>query len=924
MSDWYKMEAAEVLRQMGTDAARGLDEAEAARRLAAHGPNALIERGLRSPWKILIEQLTAFLVLILIGAAIASAALGEFLDAGVMLAIVVLNAVLGLTQEYRAERAMAALKRLAVPTVKVRRGGTVEERSARDLAPGDVVLLEAGGQVPADGRLIESANLRLQEAALTGESEAVEKGSEALAGRDLPLGDRRNMVFMGTVVAYGRGAAVVTETGMQTELGGIATMIQTVAGEPTPLQRRLGQLGKGLALAAGVLVAIIFVVGLLRGGAGFENVKRMFLTAISMAVAAVPEGLPAVVTIALALGAQRMLRRRALIRKLLAVETLGSVTVICSDKTGTLTENRMTVRVLDVAGRSVDVSETLDRASAVLPQEDGPRSLSADQADLALLLAAGALCTDAALGRVSPGTAHVHAVGDPTEAALVVVAARFGLNKNDLEAAHPRVSEVPFDSERKRMTTVHRCSAEAACHGPVREAAQGAPFVAFTKGAVDSLLTVSTQVRVDRAVEPLTALWRERIEAANARLAQNGMRVLGVACRPLGAPVGGGGDPERDLIFVGLVGMIDPPRPEVKAAIETCRAAGIRPVMITGDHPLTAQYVARELGLDADGRTLTGQDLAALSVPELEAKVDDVSIYARVSPEHKLNIVQALQDRGQVVAMTGDGVNDAPALKKADIGVAMGLTGTDVAKEAADMVLQDDNFATIVAAVEEGRIIYDNIRKFIKYLLATNSGELWLMLVAPLLGFPIPLIPLQILWMNLVTDGLPAVALGFEPAERDIMRRRPFKATENFFAHGLGVHVLWVGLLMALLCIIGGACSWFGPLLPGQTAEDHERYFRTVTFTIVTLTQMAHVLAIRSGRTSLFRAGLLSNKYLVGAVGLTILLQAALIYAPFLQKPFQMVPLRAADLGLCVLLSSVVFWAVELEKWFRRRRDRVA
>jgi Ca2+-transporting ATPase len=910
---WHEMSREAVLATLKTSI-QGLSAAEVARRLARHGPNELIERGLKSPWLIVWEQLTATMVLVLIIATAISAVLGDYKDAVAIIAIVVLNTLLGFSQEYRAEKAMAALKKLAVPTVRVRRGGHVQEISARDLVPGDIVLMEAGNLVPADGRLLESANLRIQEAALTGESEPVEKDPQVRAGADLPLGDRRNLAYMGTVITYGRGLTAVTATGMETELGRIAAMIQTVDREPTPLQRRLEQLGRGLAVVALGLVSVIFALGLLRG----EDVTLLFLTAISMAVAAVPEGLPAVVTIALALGAQRMLKRRAIIRKLAAVETLGSVTVICSDKTGTLTENRMTVAVLDVAGHRVDLTEHLRRAAPVIDPTDEQSPLLSDQPALALLLVGGALCNEAVLKSNGDAPGSFHTVGDPTEGALVVAAAQLGLSKAELEQSFPRVGEVPFDSERKRMTTVHTFPTSTSQIPRALETVRdwvreiGAPpYFAFTKGAVDSLLDVSTQVWVNDRTEPLTDDWRRRILVANDQLAQSGMRVLGVGFRPMEShSVNGDGDtPERGLIFVGLVGMIDPPRPEVKEAVLTCKTAGIRPVMITGDHPLTARHIARELGIAADGHILTGRDLARLSVAELEGVVEEVSVYARVSPEHKLKIVQALQNRGHIVAMTGDGVNDAPALKKADIGVAMGITGTDVSKEAADMVLLDDNFATIVAAVEEGRVIYDNIRRFIKFLMTTNSAELWVMLLAPFLGMPLPLLPLQILWLNLMTDGPPALALSVEPAERDIMRRLPYHPNERIFGRGMGRHIIWVGLFMGAVSLGVGYWYWY-------TAHPN---WQTMVFFTLTLSQLSHVLAIRSERDSLFIIGLLSNKPLLGAVIATIILQLAVVYVPFLQGIFMTMGLSAGDLALSMALSTVVFSGVELEKWLIRR-----
>ena len=905
MADWYRQETTEVIESLATDGQAGLTAAEAQRRLAEHGPNELVERGLKSPWLILWEQLTGLMVLILIVAAVVSGALGDWKDAIAILAIVVLNAVLGFSQEFRAEKAMAALKQLAVPTVKVRRGGHVVEISASELVPGDIVLLETGGLVPADGRLLESVNLRVEEAALTGESEPVEKHARVLDRPELTVGDRLNMVYMGTVVTYGRGVAIVTATGMDTELGRIAELIQTVEREPTPLQRRLEQLGKGLAVAALGIVAVVFILGLLRG----EDWQLMLLTAISMAVAAVPEGLPAVVTIALALGAQRMLKPQALIRKLPAVETLGSVTVICSDKTGTLTENRMTVTVLDVLGETQQVDTLLRRGIPVADAELLPGERPSVRS-LGLLAKAAALCNDASLEPTPEG--GYQAVGDPTEGALVVAAAELGLVKSELDLRWPRVGEVPFTSERKRMTTVHRVG--------VTSDETDAPwccgtYVAFAKGAVDSLLDISERVWSGDEDLPLNDELRERILDANDRLAGQGQRVLGVAFRPLYEEP----DPadeaglERAMTFIGLVGMIDPPRPEVREAVATAKSAGIRPVMITGDHPLTAQQIAWELDIAADGKPLTGRDLSAMAADDLEGVVDQVSVYARVSPEHKLKIVRALQDRGQIVAMTGDGVNDAPALKKADIGVAMGITGTDVSKEAADMVLLNDNFATIVAAVKEGRTIYDNIRKFIKYTLSSNAGEIWVMLLAPLAGMPLPLLPLQILWINLVTDGLPGLAMGVEPPEPDTMNRPPHHPQESIFGRGLGRHVLWVGLLMGLVSLGMGYWTWRAGWANWQT----------MIFTTLTLSQMGHALAVRS-RESLFKVGLLSNKALLGAVLLTFVLQMAVVYVPFLQNLFKTSALTLGELLLSLVLSTVVFWGVEVEKWLMRRgKERV-
>ncbi|MDX1688044.1 MAG: cation-translocating P-type ATPase [Candidatus Promineifilaceae bacterium] len=913
MSDWYQQTAEEVIAALETDPEEGLSSSEARRRLEEVGPNELEERGMKSPWRILWEQFTEVMVVILIIASIISLGLGEYTDAIAIMAIVVLNAALGYSQEYRAEQAIAALKKMAVPTVRVRRDGQITEISAREVVPGDIMFLEAGNKVSADGRLLESANLKVQEAALTGESEAVGKKAEMVGEEDLPLGDRKNSVYMGTLVTYGRGTVVVTETGMRTELGKIADMIQEVEREPTPLQKRLADLGRTLAYAAMGIIALVVVLGLLRG----ESLRELVLTGIAMAVAAVPEGLPAVVTITLALGSQRMLKRRALIRKLPAVETLGSVTTICSDKTGTLTENRMTVTVLDVAGEKRSVDALLERGVPVWRSDaDAATDLKPEERSLVLLVKVMALANDAVLQPAEDEEGREwRAVGDPTEGALVVAAAELGLQKEDLEERWPRVAEVPFTSERKRMTTVHETKVP---EGETTAPWRAAPYVAFSKGAVDSLLEICDQVWVGDKAVPLDEEMVQRITRANEEMAQNGQRVLSGAFRPLDAlPDEEDVETlEQDLTFVGLIGMLDPPRPEVHEAVAKCRTAGIRPVMITGDHPLTARQIARELKIAENGSpTLTGPDLAKMSSEDLERQVEDVPVYARVSPEHKLNIVTAFQTKGQIVAMTGDGVNDAPALKKADIGVAMGITGTDVSKEAADMVLLDDNFATIVSAVEEGRVIFDNIRKFIKYTLSSNTGELWVMLVAPFLGMPLPLLPLQILWINLVTDGLPGLALAVEPAEKGVMEREPFRPKESIFSRGLGWQIIWVGILMGIVSLLMGFWYW---------RQDAQGHWNTMVFTTLTLAQMGNALALRTNRESLFQVGLLSNKAMLGAVSLTFVLQLAVIYVPFLQDIFQTSALSLRELVISLLASSVIFVAVELDKWRRRRQNPLA
>jgi Ca2+-transporting ATPase len=905
MTEWYRLSPEQLETTTQTDIHDGLTAVEAAQRLEKHGLNELIDRGGRRPVDIIVDQFKEPMVIVLIVAAIVSGLLGEFLEVGVILAIVVLNAIIGFSQEYRAEQAIAALKKLAVPTVRVRREGHIKEISARELVPGDVVLLETGNAVPADGRIVESVNLKIQEAALTGESESIEKYTEAIDKNNLAIGDRTNMVFMGTIVTYGRGTAVVTTTGMNTELGNIADLLQEVTSDMTPLQKRLADLGKKLAWAALAIIILVMIMGYLARDPNMsteETLEMLFLTGISMAVAVIPEGLPAVVTVTLALGSQRMLKRNALIRKLPAVETLGSVSVICSDKTGTLTQNRMTVTVLDVDGRTEEVA-TLLSGKGILQDAELDHTVHATERTLSLLVKAGALCNDAILEKEPDG--HTQAIGDPTEAALVVAADQLGYDKEYLEQRLPRIQEIPFSSETKRMTTIHQINIpneETNLPTPL------SPYIAFSKGAIDSIFAISNRVWTGEEIIPLDDAARQRIQAGNDRLAQQGQRVLGISFLPLDdleTAV------EENQIVLGLVGMIDPPRPEVKAAVETARTAGIHPIMITGDHPLTAQYIARELTITNEYTSVTGYELAHMTPEDLSRAVDEISVFARVAPEHKLNIVEALQAKGHVVAMTGDGVNDAPALRKADIGVAMGITGTDVSKEASDMILLDDNFATIVAAVEEGRTIYDNVVKFVKYTLSSNTGELFVMLVAPLLGMPLPLLPLQILWINLVTDGLPGLALATEQKEPGIMKRPPFDVKDSVFARGVGSQIIWIGILMGLVSLGVAYGYWL---------DDPNGVWRTVAFTTLVLGQMGNALAIRSRTESVFRIGFFANRTMIGAVALTFVLQLALLYVPFLQKIFDTEPLQLRDLIIAIGASAVVFVAVELDKWVRRLR----
>ena len=853
---WHQQPVETVLETLRTSAG-GLSSAEAGRRLAGHGPNLLREGRRRTALGLLARQFSDFMILVLLAAAVVSGLIGDVVDTLAIVAIVVLNAVVGFVQEYRAECALAALKAMAAPTATVVREATVAVIPAAELVPGDVVLLEAGRIVPADLRLLESARLRVEEAALTGESVPVEKTTGPLTDGALAVGDRTNLAYKGTLVTYGRGQGVVVATGMDTEFGRIAASLQEAEEVRTPLQRRLTRFGRNLSYAVLAICIVVFAAGLARG----EPPLQIFLVAVSLAVAAIPEALPAVVTISLALGARTMVARRALVRRLPAVETLGSVTYICSDKTGTLTLNRMRVEAW-----------YCDGALRPTPGTGGPW----DE-----LLLAMALSNDA--GQGPEGTI----LGDPTEVALLAAAHAAGVDKTKEERRFPRVAELPFEAERKCMTTVHRDPAGG--------------FVAFTKGAVEAVVERSRDGR-----PPLLEV--------GERMASDGLRVLAVAVRrweALPAPISPA-SVERDLTLLGFVGLMDPPREEVREAVATCRAAGIVPVMITGDHALTARAIARRLGILAgDGAAvITGPELAALSPEALEARVKDTRVYARIAPEQKLRIVRALQDRGEFVAMTGDGVNDAPALKRADIGVAMGVTGTDVAKEASAMILLDDNFATIVGAVREGRRIYDNLRRFIRYVVTTNSGEIWTIFLAPFLGLPIPLLPIQILWINLVTDGLPGLALSVEPEEPDVMRRPPRPPAEGVFARGLGLHAAWVGLLMAGLTL--GTQAWFF-----HAGSPH---WQTMAFTVLCLAQLAHVLAIRSERRSLFTQGLLSNKFLLGAVALTLGLQLATIYVPAVAAVFKTTPLGAAELALAGGVAGVVFVAVEIEKWATRRR----
>ena len=872
--DAHLRDAQELTQAHGVDPDTGLHADEATRRAAQHGANELQDHARRGPLALLIEQFKDFMVLVLLGAAVVSGLVGEATDTVVILVIVVLNALIGFVQAWRADQAMAALRQLAAAHATVLRGGEVQVVPASALVPGDIVLLEAGNQIPADLRLIEIAQLQVDESALTGESVTVAKQTGTLAAQDASaLGDRVNMAFKGTTATHGRARGLVVAIGMHTELGKVARLL---GGEErsTPLQLRLAAFGKRLALAVLGICAIVFVVGVLRG----EAPLLMALTAISLAVAAIPEALPAVVTVLLALGARRMVAVNALVRRLPSVETLGSVTTICSDKTGTLTQNRMHAELLLAQGQRWTPGDALP----------GPVHREA--------LRAAALCNDATGHTESDGDGAATVwLGDPTETALVLAAHAGGLDKAALDAASPRVQEQPFDSDRKRMTTFHRVAGG---------------FVAYTKGAPESVLP---RCAAQWTPEGRAALDTTALLAQAHQLAAQGLRVLALARRgharlpdtnALEAV-------ESELELLGLIALIDPPRPEAVAAVRDCISAGITPVMITGDHPATARAIAHRLGIVdcADAPVLTGADLATLDDTALRERVEQVRVYARVDPAQKIRIVQALQARGHFVAMTGDGVNDAPALKRADIGVAMGKGGTDVAREASSLVLLDDNFATIVAAVKEGRRIYDNIRKFVRYAMTGNSGEIWTIFLAPLLLLPIPLLPIHILWVNLVTDGLPGLALAAEPAERGIMQRPPRAPTESMFAGGMWQHILGIGLLIGGLCLAVQAWAL-------STGNAH---WQTLVFTVLTLAQMAHVVGIRSEVDPVWRLG--RNRPLWGAVLLTFALQMATIYVPALNPIFKTEPLNLPDLAVCLGAALVVYVAVEMEKAWRRRKS---
>jgi len=881
-TSWHTLTVEEIFERLASGPS-GLTADEAAKRLQTHGPNELQARSHISPWSILFEQFKNVLIIILLLATALSAFLGHGVEAIAITAIVLFAVILGFIQEYRAERAIEALRELAAPAATVIRDGREERIPARDLVPGDLILLATGDKVPADARLTEAVNLQTVEAPLTGESAPVEKQSKPLPDSQLPAADQRNMTFAGTAVTYGRGRALIVATGMATEFGKIARMLQDVDTAKTPLQKNLDRIGKSLARAAFAVVFVIVIVGLFRG----QPFVEMLIFGVALAVAVVPEALPAVVTISLALGVKRMVRRNALIRRLPAVETLGSTSVICSDKTGTLTKDEMTVRRLYVPGHMIEVSGTGYEPTGVFSMNGAGATMSTP---LAMLLRAAALASDAHVEQKN-GAGTWEVKGDPTEGALIVVAAKAGLNKAELDKQFLRVSEIPFTAETKRMTTLH-------------ETPEG--IVAYSKGAPEVILRSCTLQLTDAEAEPLDEARRAEVLECARQMAGEALRVLAVAYKPRAAVA----DAEHEMTLLGLVGMIDPPRLEAKAAVRQCEEAGIKVIMITGDHPLTAKAVADELGLSKDGRIVNGSELEAMDDAQLEREVCSIEVCARVSPSHKLRVVTALQNCGQVVAMTGDGVNDAPALKKADIGIAMGITGTDVSKEAAAMTLIDDNFASIVAAVEEGRGIFSNIKKYLMYLLSSNIGEIGLMAGATLAGLPLPLSAVQILYVNLATDGLPALALAVDPPEEGLMHRPPRNPRTGIFTRPVILLMLAGGIWSAIVNL--SLFVW--ALTSGRSVSEA----MTMTFVSLVLIQFFKAYNFRSDRASVLHQPF-ANKWLNLAIVWELVMLGLILYVPLLERTFGTFPLTAIDWVIIVAAAFTVSPVLELTKWIERR-----
>lgn len=879
---WYSKSGADALNELRADASSGLTEQEAQARLGQYGPNQLKGKPKKSLVVLFFSQLQDVLIYVLLGAALITLVIGEYVDSIIILLVVLLNATIGVIQESKAEKAIEALQQMAAPKALVRRGGEVREIASADLVPGDIVVLDAGRYVPADLRLLESANLQIEESALTGESVPADKDADAaFSDPATPLGDQVNMAFMSTLVTYGRGEGVVVATGMQTEMGKIAGILDESGDEMTPLQVRLAELGKTLGFIAIGICVIIFIIGLIQGRDLFE----LFLTSISLAVAAIPEGLPAIVAIVLALGVSRMSRSNAIVKKLPAVEALGSVNIICSDKTGTLTQNKMTVQATYVPGEQAQQGEQVQAAG-----QDG------SSGQVQALIEAFVLCSDATLE-------NGEATGDPTEIALVAYGEQLGIRKKALEEQQRRVGERPFDSDRKMMSTLNQ-------HG------EGS-YRVHTKGAVDQLMHRSTHTLVAGEIVPLTDEWKAEILAAVEEMSNRALRVLGAASKDTDHKLSPE-EMEENLVFLGFVGMIDPPRAEAKDAIREAAEAGITSVMITGDHRNTAVAIAKELGIASSiEQSMTGAEIEQLSDEELAKRVTGVRVFARVSPEHKVRLVKAFKANGNIVSMTGDGVNDAPSLKNADIGVAMGITGTDVSKGASDMILTDDNFSTIVKAIREGRNIYANIRKTVIFLLSCNLGEVIAILAAILFFWPMPLLATQILWINLVTDTLPAIALGVDPGEKDVMRRKPRNSKESFFAQGAGWRAVLGGTLIGILTLLAfyiGLREHGYHMNSANISDEAMTYARTMAFVVLAVSQLFYSLSMRSGTKSIFQVGLFTNPLLLGAIVAGIVLQFAVITIPFLAAAFKVHNLGLGDWGLVFLLALCPLAVNELLK----------
>ncbi len=889
---FYTLSTQELEDKFNVSVHTGLTKEEAEQRRAKYGDNRLSEERKRPWWISFAEQFQDFMVLVLLGATLISAFLGEYTDAITILIIVLVNAVLGFVQEYKAEQSMRSLRELSSPTAQVLRGGNRTEILSAEIVPGDVILLEAGDKVPADARIVEGVDLFADESPLTGESMPVHKHSRTILDDKTPLGDQANMLHAGTVITKGRAVAIVCATGMQTSVGRIAGMIQEYTAEKTPLEVRLQELGKYLVAVCFAICALVVVIGVWRG----EEVFLMCMAGISLAVAAIPEGLPAIVTVVLALGMQKMMRRKSIIRKLPAVETLGCVTVICSDKTGTLTQNKMTVREIATMSGRYEVAE-----EQMLRSEYDTKETELSDA-LRIAIETAVLCNNSEIrkrdvtigGHWRSRQESIMIDGDPTEGALTIVGTRWGIWRERLEQSMVRVGEIAFTSERKRMSVIYEKAKER---------------ILYVKGAPDRILELCGHYLAENGmVRPLTMQMKQEIEAQYEEMASRSLRVLATAYRTVKRNELIAESMERQLIFTGLFGMMDPPRPEAKDAIRICREAGVRTIMITGDHPSTALAIAKEIGIcqDKDGNVLTGRQIDNMMESDFARAIRSVSVYARVAPEHKLKIVRTLKQQGEIVAMTGDGVNDAPAIREANVGIAMGKDGTDVAREASAMVLSDDNFATITAAIEEGRGIYDNIRKFIRYLLACNTGEVLTMFLASILGMPLPLLPVQILWVNLVTDGLPAMALGIDPNEKTSMKRPPRKPNEGVFSRGLSRKIVLRGVQIGVttVAVFGAVYYMTGDLVKA----------RTMALTTLVMCQMFHVLDCRSEYCNALEAGVLQNRFLIGAITTSIVMHIAVIYVPFLQSIFSTVPITIEEWGIILLISGwqMIFYLMKM------------